>query len=64
MVVQHKRNELGFGARRKGRFLEMVVNVTLPTTEILKQIKAVFEVEKFRYEARVKPQGEDQGGRD
>ena len=53
-----KNKELGMKARRKGKILELEVNVLLDTTTALKTFRAFYEVEKSIYESRVKPQGE------
>jgi hypothetical protein len=51
-----KDKDLGIEARRKGRVLEVRINVCLDTTTALKTFRALYEVEKLLYESRVKHQ--------
>jgi len=51
-----KDKDLGLEARRKGRILEIKINVCLDTTTALKTFRALYEVEKSLYESRVKHQ--------
>ena len=45
---------MGLEARRKGRILEVRINVCLDTTTAIKTFRALYEVEKSLYESRVK----------
>jgi hypothetical protein len=56
-----KEKEFGLEARRKGRVLELRINVNLDTTTAIKTFRALYEVEKSLYESRVKHLREREG---
>ena len=52
-----KDKDLGLEARKKGRILEIRINVCLDTSTAIKTFRALYEVEKSLYESRTKHQG-------